>query len=184
MPKIFKDKNNNVLYTGYETSEVVANPILAGTEDTLTGVQIGDTKYAVPQGGGSGLYKYVVNYFDSNNLAINKVTILSTTNYDLGEFDAVSSRIPDITQAEMKILFDFTDVVRSNTLFETLDTSIYSDNTHSIATDSHGYIITNESTSQNVVYIDIAYDETTDTYSFDTSYSQVIGSVAIFKTVL
>ena len=51
MPKIFKDKNNNVLYTGYETSEVVANPTLAGTEVNLTGLQVGDTKFAVPQGG-------------------------------------------------------------------------------------------------------------------------------------
>lgn len=53
MPKIFKDKNNNILYTGYETSEVVANPTLVGTEANLTGIQIGDTKYKVPEGGGS-----------------------------------------------------------------------------------------------------------------------------------
>ena len=33
-------------------SEVVANPTLAGTEATLEGLQVGDTKYAVPQGGG------------------------------------------------------------------------------------------------------------------------------------
>ena len=49
MPKIFKDKNDNVLYTGYETSEVVANPTLVGTEDTLAGFQVGDTKYKVPE---------------------------------------------------------------------------------------------------------------------------------------
>ena len=60
MPKIFKDKNDNVLYTGYETSEVVANPTLAGTEASLTGVQIGSTKYKVPEGF-SGNYNDLTN---------------------------------------------------------------------------------------------------------------------------
>lgn len=31
---------------------VIANPELSGTENNLTGLQIGDTKYAVPQGSG------------------------------------------------------------------------------------------------------------------------------------
>lgn len=31
---------------------VVANPTLAGTEADLTGLQVGDTKYKVPAGGG------------------------------------------------------------------------------------------------------------------------------------
>lgn len=34
---------------------VVANPELVGTEDNLTGIQVGDTKYKVPQGGSSSL---------------------------------------------------------------------------------------------------------------------------------
>ena len=33
---------------------VVANPTLAGTEADLTGLQVGDTKYKVPEGGGGG----------------------------------------------------------------------------------------------------------------------------------
>jgi len=69
MPKIFKDKNNNVLYTGYETSEIVANPTLAGTEANLTGLQVGNIKYAVPQSGGGGsanLYKYVIDLRNEN----------------------------------------------------------------------------------------------------------------------
>ena len=33
-------------------TNVVANPTLVGTEAVLTGLQIGDTKYKVPQGGG------------------------------------------------------------------------------------------------------------------------------------
>jgi hypothetical protein len=52
MPKTFLDKNNNALYTGYETHEIVANPTLEGDEETLEGLEIGSTKYKV--GGGSG----------------------------------------------------------------------------------------------------------------------------------
>lgn len=33
---------------------VVANPTLAGTEADLTGLQVGDIKYKVPEGGGGG----------------------------------------------------------------------------------------------------------------------------------
>lgn len=136
-------------------------------------------------GGGSGgnIYKYDVIYNDSNHTNVNNVTILSSTDYDLGEEDFVASDEPDISQAQMKILFDFTDVI-INKLFDTLDTSTYRDNTHSIGDDLHGYIITNSSTSQNVVFVEISYDETTDTYSFNTTSSQIIGSVSIFKTKL
>jgi len=63
MSKTFLDKNNNVLYTGYETHEIVANPTLAGTEANLTGLQVGDTKYAIPQGGGEQhLYLHRINF--------------------------------------------------------------------------------------------------------------------------
>ena len=34
-------------------TNVVANPTLSGTETVLTGLQVGNTKYAVPQGRGS-----------------------------------------------------------------------------------------------------------------------------------
>ena len=33
---------------------VVANPTIAGTEADLTGLQVGDTKYKIPEGGGGG----------------------------------------------------------------------------------------------------------------------------------
>lgn len=36
-------------------TNVVANPELEGDEDSLTGIQIGDTKYAVGGGGGGGM---------------------------------------------------------------------------------------------------------------------------------
>lgn len=53
--KTFKGKNNEVLGTFLENTDIVANPTLAGTEANLTGLQVGNTKYAVPQGGGSGI---------------------------------------------------------------------------------------------------------------------------------
>ncbi len=40
-------------------SGVVANPTLAGTEADLTGLQVGDTKYKVPAGGGGVLVVHV-----------------------------------------------------------------------------------------------------------------------------
>lgn len=86
-------------YQNGELPEVVANPTLAGDEANLTGLQIGDTKYAVPQGGGGGSQLYahnvcIVLYTDntketiagmitatiinSNNTVINDVTKLGT----------------------------------------------------------------------------------------------------------
>lgn len=38
---------------------VIANPTLVGTETALTGLQVGDTKYIVPQGGGGAGIEYV-----------------------------------------------------------------------------------------------------------------------------
>lgn len=48
---------------------VVANPTLSGDEDNLTGLEIDGTKYAVPQGGGSGttLYRHRVSMDWENN---------------------------------------------------------------------------------------------------------------------
>ena len=47
-------------------NQVTANPTLAGTEADLTGLQVGDTKYAVPQGGGN-LYLHSVR-IDKNSI--------------------------------------------------------------------------------------------------------------------
>lgn len=43
-------------------TNVVANPTLVGTEAVLTGLQIGDTKYAVPQGSGGQMEIVTLNY--------------------------------------------------------------------------------------------------------------------------
>ena len=63
MSEIKKINVNGALYdvTG---GEVIANPELEGTEPDLTGLQVGDTKYAVAQGGSDN--NFVVT-FDGNN---------------------------------------------------------------------------------------------------------------------
>ena len=63
MSKTFLDKNNNTLATVYETSEVVANPTLEGTEASLNGLKIGSTKYKVEGGAGeeTKLYNHMMS---------------------------------------------------------------------------------------------------------------------------
>ena len=62
---------------------VVANPTLAGTEDNLTGLQVGETKYKVPSGGSGinvidfngiikddfneGFYNNIISLYNENN---------------------------------------------------------------------------------------------------------------------
>lgn len=50
--KTFKGKNNEVLGTFLENTDVVVNPTLSGDEPEMTGIQIGGQKYKAPQGGG------------------------------------------------------------------------------------------------------------------------------------
>lgn len=45
----------------YVDGRVTANPTLAGTESSLTGLQIGSTKYKVPSGSGGVSYLSVVD---------------------------------------------------------------------------------------------------------------------------
>lgn len=76
-------------------NEVIANPTLAGTEDDLTGIEIGGIKYKVPQGGGSSQTLYTV--FDIgtrlNGKVFNYTKFVSfladlgfSTNYELNEY--------------------------------------------------------------------------------------------------
>ena len=48
-PKIIKECLQEDV-TNYIEGQVVANPTLAGTEAELTGLQVGDTKYKIPEG--------------------------------------------------------------------------------------------------------------------------------------
>ena len=45
---------------------VVANPTMTGTEGDLEGLQVGDTKYKVPSGGGTIYIHMVQGYFTAN----------------------------------------------------------------------------------------------------------------------
>jgi hypothetical protein len=52
MPKTFLNYKGATLASVYETDEIVANPTLEGTEQPLAGLQVGNTKFSVSQGGG------------------------------------------------------------------------------------------------------------------------------------
>lgn len=60
-----------------EGTEVIANPTLAGTESNLTGLQVGDTKYKVPQGGGASLGISDDLVFKTDNLKKNIIAYFS-----------------------------------------------------------------------------------------------------------
>ena len=62
-------------------TNVVANPTLDGTETALTGLQVGETKYKVPQGGGetTNLYLHSISIFKTNGCNINFSFINSTS---------------------------------------------------------------------------------------------------------
>lgn len=47
-------------------TNVVANPTLVGTETSLTGLQVGGTKYKVPQGSGGQMELVTLNYVIDN----------------------------------------------------------------------------------------------------------------------
>lgn len=50
MSEVIKMHVRETIQTGSGTT-VIANPTLVGTEDELTGLQVGETKYKVPSGG-------------------------------------------------------------------------------------------------------------------------------------
>lgn len=53
-----KYKDENGFWQEFQVgTNVVANPIIAGTESELTGLQVGDTKYKMPAGSGK-LYRH------------------------------------------------------------------------------------------------------------------------------
>lgn len=62
--KTFKGKNNEVLGTFLENTDVVVNPTLTGDEPEMTGIQVGGQKYKAPQGGGSALYRHYLEIDD------------------------------------------------------------------------------------------------------------------------
>ena len=69
--KTFKGKNNEVLGTFLENTDVVVNPTLSGDEPEMTGIQVGGQKYKAPQGGGStGGSPYVLTKQDLRDIMV------------------------------------------------------------------------------------------------------------------
>lgn len=71
-------------------TSVVANPTLAGTEADLTGLQVGDTKYKVPSGGGGGqLYRHHIRLL-SGALTMNKAVLVSFISNSITPISSIS----------------------------------------------------------------------------------------------
>lgn len=75
----------------YSGSEVVANPTLAGTEPSLTGLEVDGTKYAVSGGGGGGSQKipYLkssgTQYIDTGIKPSEKISIMTEFFLDIDQ---------------------------------------------------------------------------------------------------
>lgn len=89
-----------------DITEVVANPTLAGDEAELTGLQVGDTKYAMPQGGGgSQLYQHNIGialYTDNTKETIKGIittTIISSDNAAINDATKLGTALTSIQSA-------------------------------------------------------------------------------------
>lgn len=85
-----EDENDVVLQTKFakevfDTPAVKANPTLKGTEEELTALQVGLTKYKVPSGGGSGRSSFKVQTFTINADDITAIGSGDTIAYTLTE---------------------------------------------------------------------------------------------------
>jgi len=74
---------------------VVANPTLAGTEANLTGLQVGDTKFAVPQGDSGSLYGISFTGISSDGTKYVAVTFITRNSYGL-----IDPTDPEDTEAQ------------------------------------------------------------------------------------
>lgn len=70
---------------------VIANPTLVGTEANLTGLQVGDTKYAVLQGGSGEkhLYQYQISFNDDMSDLVT-IEIFSSNDYIEIDFNTLA----------------------------------------------------------------------------------------------
>lgn len=127
--KTFKGKNNEVLGTFLENTDVVVNPTLVGDEPNLEGLEVEGNKYKVPQGGGGTLYKnriyialktaeggsldgisYVV--YSSNNLNNNYDKTISTETFNL-----IMEMISGVVGANETTVFNRVDTIDDKTTF-------------------------------------------------------------------
>lgn len=112
------DKVNEVIDEVNEggESEVIANPTLAGTEDELTGLQVGDTKYKV--GGdtpstpfyvleiamGSSLSSADIAKVEEALAQTKPVYLVSSTNYDEGKEEWENSAVEGFCSRDANLL--------------------------------------------------------------------------------
>lgn len=76
-------------------SEVEANPTLSGGEAALTGLKVGNTKYAVPQGGSTHLYQHNIYIGDDNGQAAFYLITNSDTEFTVNTLiDYLKSCLP------------------------------------------------------------------------------------------
>lgn len=80
-----------------QKTEVVANPTLSGGEADLTSLQVGDTKYAIPSGGGTKkyLHNFYIKYTTSPNYLFATGQLVSSTS---GAYTSASSLWSDLNE--------------------------------------------------------------------------------------
>lgn len=82
---------------------VIANPELTGDEPDLEGLQVGDTKYAVPQGGGGIEYVELTVDFSNIDGATGNLTQEQLTKLQNGAFIKLSNTIPNTAYVVLSI---------------------------------------------------------------------------------
>ena len=106
-----------------DITEVVANPTLAGDEAELTGLQVGDTKYAMPQGGGgSKLYAHSLMISYSNTTTGDNLTgtayLITTDSEAITKDNIVAKLVAAGYDASAKrVMFTGTIYVATDTKF-------------------------------------------------------------------
>ena len=131
--KTFKGKNNEVLGTFLENTDVVVNPTLVGDEPEMTGIQVGGQKYKAPQGGGGGETYTAgegINISEDNVISAEKTIVLVNELPNEGEADKLY-KLPngDVYEwAEIETQTDITEISvgKRFILADTINRSDYS----------------------------------------------------------
>lgn len=125
---LLQDGNGNAYVTTEDITEVVANPEVYGSEDTLTSLQVGDTKYIVPSGGGGSdsSLKLAIDLWSNGGWSTSKdvtgtvrlfTNLLSTSGYsDEGVYAVLLGPPPE----ELDKLFSSEDQTEWESYFESL----------------------------------------------------------------
>lgn len=89
---------------GADGTQVIANPTLAGTEDSLTSIEIDGTKYAISGGGGGEQHLYMHHLRIAENAsAVNSITtyivVFNTSNTTINSFTSLRTLLYTDLQA-------------------------------------------------------------------------------------